>query len=536
MPNPWPTKLLAPLLLACLLVGAGTSALVKSATWDETHYFGVGRALLSSGDWDFPGSVLHPPLAFYLSSLPLVFSDLDQSGFERRRGDLTSLAAADIERGQALLSDPANENDRLLNRSRLAMILLALFLGGCVFAWSRDLYGPGAGLLSLLFFCFSPNILAHARLITPDIVLTTFSFVTLYALWKSLELESPHWAAAAGISLGLALLSKYTALLLLPLCGVLILLWKLKRGSPGPRSPLLLLAVATGTFFLGYGFDAGPYLLGIEFQLQHAGEGHESFLLGHRSSSGWWYYFLVAFALKTPLPTLLLLAASLVLSVSRGRSSRWLDEAFLLLPIGAFLAFFSLKHQSIGLRYILPVYPFAFVFLAKAFAASSGSGNRIRIALASLLVVWYVGSSVYIHPHYLAYFNELAGGPSRGYRSLVDSNLDWGQDLKGLKQYMRERGIERINLSYFGSDTPTRYGIDYDWLPSLYLRDPRPDLQRIFPPDGWIAISATNLQGVYLDDPDIFAFLREREPVAKIGYSIFVYAPDAAYAPVPQTP
>jgi 4-amino-4-deoxy-L-arabinose transferase-like glycosyltransferase len=525
VPNPWSTKPLALLLLACLVVGAGTSILVKSATWDETHYFGVGRALISSGEWDFPGSVLHPPLAFYLSSLPLWFFDLDQSGFEHRRGDPMSLAAADIERGQALLSDPANRNDRLLNLSRFAMIPLALLLGACVFAWSRDLHGPAAGLLSLLFFCFSPNILAHARLITPDMALTTFSFATLYALWKSLALESPRWSAAAGASLGLALLSKYTALLILPACGVLIWLWKLKRGGPSPRWLLLPLAIATGIFFLGYGFDIGPYFAGIEFQLQHAGEGHRSFLLGQRSSSGWWYYFPVAFALKTPLPTLLLLAASLVLAASRARSSRWLDEAFLLLPICVFFAFFCLKHQSIGLRYILPVYPFAFVFLARAFTASSGSGGRARIVLVSSLVAWYVVSSVYIHPHYLAYFNELAGGPSRGYRSLVDSNLDWGQDLKGLKQYMQERGIERVSLSYFGSDTPTRYGIDYDWLPSLYLRNPSPDLRPLFPPDGWIAISATNLQGVYLDDPDLFAFLREREPATQIGYSIFVYPP-----------
>ena len=136
-----------------------------------------------------------------------------------------------------------------------------------------------------------------------------------------------------------------------------------------------------------------------------------------------------------------------------------------------------------------------------------------------------MGASSLIHPHYLAYFNELVGGPGRGYRYMVDSNLDWGQDLKGLKKYMDRNGISKIRLSYFGSDSPSRYGIAYDWLPSFVL--PIPDNQA---PDlstkGWIAISATNLQGVYLKNRDLFATFRSREPVAVIGYSIFVYKID----------
>ena len=528
MPRPPLTRLLALVLLACFFVGAGTSILSKSATWDETHYFGVGRALLSGFEWDFRGSILHPPLAFYLSGLPLLFLDLDESRFEHRpdqRKDPTFLAAADTKRGRALLSDPANRSDRLLNASRLMMILLALLLGICVFAWSRDLYGEKGGLLSLLLFCFSPNILAHARLITPDIALTTFVFATLYALWKSLELESLRWGAAAGACLGLALLSKYSAVLLLPLYATLLVLWKLGRRRLDPRCIGLLLLVAAGIFLLGYGFDLGPYFRGIAFQLQHAAEGHESFLLGRYSMSGWWYYFPVAFVLKTPLPTLLLFAISLSMFATRRRSPQWwLKESFLLLPILTFFAFFSWQHQSIGLRYILPIYPFVFVFAARAFAIGSGTGSRTRLALATLLVGWYLGSSIFIHPHYLAYFNELAGGPGRGYQRLADSNLDWGQDLPGLADFMREEDIERVHLSYFGSDSPTRYGIDYAWLPSIGLPNPSPEVRPTVPATGWLAISATNLQGVYFEDHDLFSFLREREPAEVIGYSIFVYA------------
>ena len=107
----------------------------------------------------------------------------------------------------------------------------------------------------------------------------------------------------------------------------------------------------------------------------------------------------------------------------------------------------------------------------------------------------------------------------------MDSNLDWGQGLKGLKSYMRKHGISRIYLSYFGSDSPTRYGISYDRLPSYNRPNPDPEKQE-FTPKGWVAISATNLQGVYFRNKDIYAWFRERKPIAKIGYSIFIYKVD----------
>jgi hypothetical protein len=156
------------------------------------------------------------------------------------------------------------------------------------------------------------------------------------------------------------------------------------------------------------------------------------------------------------------------------------------------------------------------------------------IGLVGLLVVWYMGASLSIHPHYLAYFNEFAGGPSNGYKFLVDSNLDWGQDLKGLGRYMKEHRIPQISLSYFGTDTPKRYGIDYSWLPSVELENPTPGrFERA--PGGWVAISATNLQGVYFLNKRLFASLKNRTPEAVIGYSIFVYYLDYS-APTPPMP
>jgi hypothetical protein len=137
-------------------------------------------------------------------------------------------------------------------------------------------------------------------------------------------------------------------------------------------------------------------------------------------------------------------------------------------------------------------------------------------------LTWYIGASCWIHPHYLAYFNELIGGPDNGYKYLVDSNLDWGQDLKGLKAFMREHGISRINLSYFGSDAPERYGISYVRLPSFVLRGGDRQHKDSDPP-GWYAISVSCLQGSYLMNRDLFEPFKSLKPVAKIGYSIFIY-------------
>jgi hypothetical protein len=284
---------------------------------------------------------------------------------------------------------------------------------------------------------------------------------------------------------------------------------------------LVVFATAAAVLLLGYRFDLTPWLEGIAFQRADVAAGHPAFLMGCTSDHGWWYAIPVALALKTPIALLLLLAAAALRLASQWDRSRWRAAAFLLLPALAVIGFFSLRQASIGLRYVLPAVPFLLVF-ASGVLAPVPRARPARAVLLGLLS-WYVGASLFIHPHYLAYFNEIAGGPSRGYRLLVDSNLDWGQDLPGLAQFMRERGVESVHLSYFGSDAPARYGIRYDWLPSFELERPASQSETELPRRGWFAISATNLQGLYLPQPETFAWLREREPVAEIGYSIFVY-------------
>ena len=159
------------------------SAETESATWDETHYFSVGKYLLDTGRWDVPDSILHPPLFFYLSSLPLLSVDTDPALFMRPApptADRVHLhsSPADLPRGRALLSSAANADDALLTESRLMMVGVAVLLGAFVWAWSDRRYGAGSGVLAAALFTVDPNILAHSHLVTPDICVTTFSFIT----------------------------------------------------------------------------------------------------------------------------------------------------------------------------------------------------------------------------------------------------------------------------------------------------------------------------------------------------------------------
>ncbi len=275
------------------------------------------------------------------------------------------------------------------------------------------------------------------------------------------------------------------------------------------------------------------YLFGFLQVLRLSAE-RPAFLMGELSRTGWWYYFLVTFALKTPLPLLLLAGAALVDAVRRVRQRDWGAlrlELFLWLPIGIYWLVTLSRNLNIGHRHLLPIYPFLFVGSGRA-AAWLWRRRMVRPVLA-VLGLWYAGSALWIHPHHLAYFNELAGGPGNGYRLLVDSNLDWGQDLKNLGSYLEREGISRVRLSYFGTADPRYYRIPGSLLPGHVLPAPPGVVRRVEPGDV-VAVSATNLQGVYLDDPrllPLMAELRRREPFAQVGYSILLYRADFSWTP-----
>ncbi|MFT5086339.1 MAG: 4-amino-4-deoxy-L-arabinose transferase-like glycosyltransferase [Planctomycetota bacterium] len=516
----------------------------KSPTWDEVGYIGLGAYLLKTGQWDVPAAGSHPPLAFYINSPPSFLYPLDWNfwqypGIER---DVRFLRSADTIRGNAHLLDPRYDGEQFFFYTRATSLLFAFALFWVLIRWSNQLYSFPRSLLPPFLCALSPNILAHAPLINTDFALTATFVGAVFAVRSLLYTPSLLTLSIAGIALGLALLSKLSALVLLPIIALLFA-WFVLCADTTQRNALgsifiglsrniyvhlaalytAICALAALVLWVGYGFQITPYLQTVQSQLWDIGTGHWAYLMGEFSTSGWWYYFPITLLIKTPLPTLLFTALGAYTLVAQRQ--RRLEAGFLLLPPLLLVAGFIVGNsKNIGLRYLLPIYPF--LFLLCGYAALSLRRN-IRAVIAGGLCLWYAIGAAYTHPHHLAYFNELVGGSSQGYRYLADSNLDWGQDLKGLKHYMDKHGIEKVKLSYFGTVDPRLYNLDYEWLPSFMLANPQPDTPVTIPTDGIIAISATNLVGVYMDQyghgKDIFSWLRDQQPIAHIGHSILIY-------------
>lgn len=521
----------------------------KSPTWDEVGYIGLGAYLLKTGQWDVPAAGSHPPLAFYINSPPSFFYPLDWNfwqypGAER---NVRFLRSADTRRGNAHLLDPRYNGEHFFFYTRATSLLFACGLFWVLMRWSGQLFSFPRSLLPPFLCALSPNILAHAPLINTDFALATTFVGAIFAVRSLLYSPSLLTLLFAGFALGLALLSKLSALVLLPIIALLFAWFALyansaqrntlrsafTESSPGnlyihlSTLYLMVCALATLVLWIGYGFQITPYWQTVQSQLWDIGTGHWAYLMGEFSTSGWWYYFPFVLLIKTPIPTLLLAALGSFTLISQRQ--RRLEAGFLLLPPLLLLAGFIVGNsKNIGLRYLLPIYPF--LFLLTGYAVLS-LRPKIRTAIVSSLCLWYAVSAVLTHPHHLAYFNESVGGSANGYRYLVDSNLDWGQDLKGLKRYMDEHGIEKIKLSYFGTVDPRLYDLNYEWLPSFMLPNLQPNTPVSLPTDGTIAISATNLVGVYMDQygygKDIFSWLRTRKPIAHIGHSILIYEIDS---------
>jgi hypothetical protein len=285
---------------------------------------------------------------------------------------------------------------------------------------------------------------------------------------------------------------------------------------------VLLFAVSIIPFaYFIQGLD--PWLFGLRRFMTLAQEGQPAYFLGEYSYQGWWYYFVMAFLIKTPLGSLILIGASLVF-YRAGSPLGARAAAFLLVPVMVIFVATSQSQVNIGLRHILAVYPFLFVLAARAATIRLPRRWLAPILVGAPLLLTAI-SSLRIAPHQLAYFNELVGGPDQGYRYLSDSNLDWGQDLKGVKAYMEKEKLPIIYFSYFGTAPPSYYGIRYQYVPGTWpLEWPPPD-DRVpaAAPRKMLAISVHNLQDVSTPHEPLFRWLWTRRPVAKIGYSIFVY-------------
>ncbi|MEW5807739.1 MAG: phospholipid carrier-dependent glycosyltransferase [Acidobacteriota bacterium] len=529
-------------LLAVFAVQAVGGIWNNAATYDEVAHLPAGYAYIRKGDFRFNPE--HPPLVKMLAALPLLTMEIppvEQNPHWNSNNEWLF--------GRYFLYHSGINADNAIFLGRLPMVLLGILLGFLVFKWSQEIYGTGAGLFSLFLFCFEPNVIASSQVIHTDLGFSLFLVLSLYLFWKAMQEPSRKRFILAGMSFGLALSTKFTALILIPVYLALILLYLFEdRAAFAFRRFLfrkedrltlrlrlyfalssfaLLLLTAMIVLIISYGFTSvGRYFDGLSFVLDHNRKGNPAFLFGMYSDSGWWYYFLLAFAVKTPIPVIIIFASAL-LSFGRDlfKNFKTPGNFYLLIPVLLLLFFTAAGRINIGLRHILPVYPLLFIFSGRLFSfigSSTSKANSTSLIIIFALLLWLLGSAIFIFPHHLAYFDELAGGPSNGYKYLADSNLDWGQDLIRLKKFLQEEGEDSVILSYLGSADPNYYGIKYQYLPGYGLNSPQ-DYRIKFKRKEFVAISATNLQSVFFNTRDTFDWLKEKEPCARIGYSIFVW-------------
>ncbi|HWD00013.1 MAG TPA: glycosyltransferase family 39 protein [Candidatus Sulfopaludibacter sp.] len=436
---------------------------VFNHTSDEPNHLACGLELLQKGTYTF--ETQHPPLARVAAAIgPYLIG--------ARIRDQVQHDTMDVPVEGVRILSHNHQYDLTLALSRLGILPFFWIACAVVFWWTRRLYGAEAAVLALLLFSFLPPILAHAGLATTDMALTAFLGAAFVAGIYWSEDPTPRRAALFGGCTALAVLSKYSSLPFLPVC--LLLYFLLERPKFQRRHLASLgLAVLVGAvvvwagflFSFGNSLPAPEFFSGLQSALQHNRLGHPTYLLGQHSETGFWYYYPVILAVKTPLAFLALFFVGLYRP-----KGVWQPLAL----IGGVLAVGFYSSINIGLRHILPIY------LGMAPIAALGILRlRARVWLPAVLLLWFAASSLLAHPDYLPYFNELAAGQPE--KIVVDSDLDWGQDLKRLSRRLHEVGAPSVA---FHSILVASYYDEFHF-PRMTPQDP------FVPTPGWNAVSVT---------------------------------------------
>lgn len=440
----------------------------------------------------------------------------------------------------------------VLHDSSCFMVLLMALAGlGVAASWAGRLYGRPAAAAALILLAFTPTWLGYSAIVNIDIGIALFYLVTVMGFYRFLEEKGGRgfpWLGA--VALGLALASKFTGVLMVPLI-VAACLFRL-----GIRRGLLVLAGVGGVALLviwaSYFFEFGP-LLGEAVPRVAEKEGYiraisdklfgsdpvmrerllkwahdvpiplSSWVLGfagiarshqadyrHFFMGEWrdhqvWFHYLFSFAVKTPIPFLMLILWRLA-ALGRSLKIRPID-LYLLAPVTVILAATCVDTTGVGMRYLVPVIPLLSVWLSGLWGTGSRLlGTGFKQAAAAALVAWHVLCALLSFPNHIAYFNEFIGGPSQAYRYFRANDLEWGQEVKNLAKYVREHGIQRIRVRLFGVNDPWFYGIPAVAAAEEEQEKPLPE---------WYAISVMSI--------DHFVWTRDHAPVAKIGHVIWIY-------------
>lgn len=566
--------------LAFMLVLLGTIKEL-SPTFDEPVHVVAGYSYLKWGDYRVNPE--HPPLAKALAALPLLAFDIKDprpanSDWERIPKQQPGIPTVKFARELLFVH---NDGAKLFQYAKLPFVIITLILGLFVFLWSLQWFGPVAAIASLTLFATDPNIIAHSTIVHTDMPFTVFFFIGTYFFQRALSTRRWPDGLLACALFSLAAITKFSSVGIVASWSLAGLIWLLQPASSQDsplagavsrrRNLLLLSGLLLGSLLGAYLFTWAAYgfrfaaIPGTEesfvmapvmpettplFVRQTAsfvtrfhllpeawiyGELHTlaflsrtSFLLGGFSEEGFWLYFPVAFLAKTPLPTLILVSLSFAGLLTRHNFHK--RPIFTLwAPVLVYFSIAVWARMNIGIRHILPIYPFLFVLAGESAAALWQSRTVWKRGCLILIGGWALWGSVVTYPNYLAYFNEAAGGPKNGHNVLLDSNLDWGQNLKSLKSWMGEHGVKSILLLYFGQAEPASYGIDAIHIPGSFVR-PRTSKRVDSSIPYVLAVSANHFYAdrVYSTkvEAEFIRSFRLKKPVATIGHSILVFKLD----------
>ncbi len=483
---------------------------------------------------DFRMNPVQPPLPRHLMALPLVFL-----GAKLPLND-PSWSAVDVQAFARAFFYVANSGrmDELVFWARMPILALSVVFGLAVQGAASALFGPVAGLAALALYVSSPNIVAHSALATSDLAVALFFFLSLRSFEAYLRAGSRRHLVLSAAFTALTFLSKFSAVLLPPfLVAAAVLGGRRKRLTI--RAAAAFAGITVLVIWAGYFFEVKPLLENVpdrgekaEFIRRIAGDrgvaiaerapvplatfgsalvgivrtrhlGTHSYLMGEWSDTGWPHYYFVTWMVKETLPFLALILLSLIL-LPRLPGDR-LTKTFLTVPIAGFFLATLGDRAQVGIRYFLPVFPSLFILAGGVAAWLWGRGKAARAVLLGLLI-WHATETLRVGPHYLAYFNQIAGGPSNGYKWLRDSNLDWGQDLKGLGEYLKTKGDPEVTLFLYSPAEPASYGIRGRRIETEELEAPRA---------AFYALGAHNIDAVQ--------WAAGRRPDAEIGHTIFLY-------------
>lgn len=533
-----------------------------SAIVDEIAHIPAGYTYVK--DQDFRLNPEHPPLAKALAGIPLALNQ----NIIGPEGDSSWPNILQWDAGWHMLYRAGNDPKEVLDLSRLPMMLLMIALGVFLVKWASELFGRKVGLIVLLLYAFYPDVLAHGRLVTTDIAAALGYLVAIYYFDKAIEKKTWTSLVIAGIAFGLAQLLKFSAFLLFFVFLILVIVRAIMdRKDDGGFWPAfaknfksyfwvcLFSLIVVWLVYIPFTwntpaevehevivrnltedprtlplrnflhtFEANPilrglghYLLGVMLVIARVEGGNKTFILGHLSDKSISWYFPVAWLLKTSIPIILGVLFALFSTIVKwpaDKKRKW-TLVLLLTPIVVYWAFTLKGSLNIGIRHLMPTVPFVLLWIGYAITPLVTGKLRWPKWFIAALLLYFISSTLYHYPTFISYFNEATPKDIR-YQRLIDSSLDWGQDLLRLQKYVEDNQIENIKVDYFGGGVPS-YSIPNSTEWHSYYG----------PTTGWLAVSATFYQSSKLVGPIegqwSYNWLDQIKPKAIIGGSILVY-------------